>query len=188
MQSYFPNYSVRYDGNRNLVFVPFLVVCLGMQVAVIEFAGNAAGIRDENSREFDGQCGHKVIDFMPGQSGSIDKGGTLRLGAYPCAVKEGSVIERCYGKGLVRERHRHRCEFNNDYRQILGDKGLVLSGTSPDGRMVEAVELGDRPFFVGVQYHPEFKNRPNHPHPLFKGFIEAAKEYSRLRMPGAERG
>lgn len=158
--------------------LPFLGICLGMQVAVIEYARNAAGIQEANSGEFDEQCRCKVIDFMPGQSGHIDKGGTLRLGACPCVIKEGTVMERCYGKQLISERHRHRYEFNNDYRELLTDKGLVLSGTSPDGRLVETVELSDRPFYVGVQYHPEFKSRPNHAHPLFRGFIQAAKDYS----------
>lgn len=155
-------------------------ICLGMQVAVIEYARNVASISNANSGEFDEQCMDKVIDFMPGQSGDIDKGGTLRLGAYPCAVKEGTVMERCYGKSLISERHRHRYEFNNDYRDILQEKGLVISGTSPDGRLVETVELAERGFYVGVQYHPEFKSRPNHPHPLFKGFIGEAKRLKNL--------
>ena len=158
--------------------LPFLGICLGMQVAVIEFARHVAGFCEADSGEFDELCRCKVIDFMPGQSGDIDKGGTLRLGACPCVIKEGTVMERCYGKTLISERHRHRYEFNNDYRKILEAHGLVVSGTSPDGRLVETVELGDRPFFVGVQYHPEFKSRPNHPHPLFQGFIQAAKEFS----------
>lgn len=111
---------------------------------------------------------------MPGQNENIDKGGTLRLGAYPCVIAEGTTMERCYGSNEISERHRHRYEFNNDYRDILTENGLVLSGKSPDGRLVETVELSDRPFFVGVQYHPEFKSRPNKAHPLFKGFIEAA--------------
>ncbi len=113
---------------------------------------------------------------MPGQSDDIDKGGTLRLGAYPCAIKEGTTMAQCYGESTIYERHRHRYEFNNDYRDALTAKGLTLSGTSPDGRLVETVELSDRPFFVGVQYHPEFKSRPNKAHPLFKGFIAAALE------------
>ena len=118
---------------------------------------------------------------MPGQSDEIDKGGTLRLGAYPCSIMPGTTMERCYGAGVVSERHRHRYEFNNDYRGLLQDCGLVLSGTSPDGRLVETVELSDRPFYVGVQFHPEFKSRPNKPHPLFKGFIGAALTYSGRR-------
>jgi CTP synthase len=111
---------------------------------------------------------------MPGQSDEIDKGGTLRLGAYPCIIGEGTTMERCYGAKEISERHRHRYEFNNDYREKLSACGLTLSGISPDGTLVETVELSDRPFFVGVQYHPEFKSRPNKPHPLFKGFIEAS--------------
>ena len=154
--------------------VPYFGICLGMQIEVIEFARYAAGIPDAHSGEFDELCKHKVIDFMPGQSDDIDKGGTLRLGAYPCIVKEGSALERCYGKGEISERHRHRYEFNNDYRDTLQEAGLTISGLSPDGRLVEVVELSERPFFVGVQFHPEFKSRPNRPHPLFVGFVEAA--------------
>ncbi len=156
--------------------IPYLGICLGMQIAVIEFARNAAGIPDANSGEFNEQCRNKVIDFMPGQSDEIDKGGTLRLGAYPCSIQQGSVMERCYGKREISERHRHRYEFNNEYRDALSQAGLVLSGLSPDDRLVEAVELPDHPFYVGVQYHPEFKSRPNRPHPLFAGLIAAAME------------
>ena len=118
----------------------------------------------------------KVIDFMPGQSDDIDKGGTLRLGAYPCNIKAGTTMERCYGSVNISERHRHRYEFNNDYREVFEKAGLTLSGSSPDGRLIETVELTERPFHVGVQYHPEFKSRPNKAHPLFKGFIGAAFE------------
>lgn len=158
--------------------LPYFGICLGMQIAVMEYARDVAGIKDANSGEFDEQCAHKVIDFMPGQSGDIDKGGTLRLGAYPCEIVPGTTMERCYGTRQISERHRHRYEFNNDYRQLMQEKGLTLSGTSPDGRLVETVELTDRPFYVGVQYHPEFKSRPNRPHPLFKGFVGAAAEHS----------
>ena len=154
--------------------IPYFGICLGMQIAVIEYARNVAGIKDANSGEFDELCKHKVIDFMPGQSEDIDKGGTLRLGSYPCRIKTGSAMERCYCRSLISERHRHRYEFNNDYREILEKHGLTLSGLSPDGRLVETVELTERPFFIGVQYHPEFKSRPNRPHPLFMGFIGAA--------------
>ncbi len=154
--------------------VPFFGICLGMQIAVIEYARNVAGLQDANSGEFDEHCKNKVIDFMPGQSDTIAKGGTLRLGAYPCAIVPNTSMERCYGKSVISERHRHRYEFNNDYREVLQDAGLVLSGLSPDGRLIETAELSDRPFYVGVQYHPEFKSRPNRPHPLFKGFIGAA--------------
>ena len=158
--------------------VPYFGICLGMQIAVIEYARNVAGIPDANSGEFDEHCPNKVIDFMPGQSDEINKGGTLRLGAYPCAVQPGSVLERCYQAQTISERHRHRYEFNNDYREKLASCGLVLSGLSPDDRLVETVELPDRPFHVGVQFHPEFKSRPNKPHPLFCGFIGAAIDRS----------
>ena len=156
--------------------IPYFGICLGMQVAVIEFARHAAGIADADSGEFAPECAHKVIDFMPGQSDEVDKGGTLRLGSYPCVIRAGSTLERCYGTQMISERHRHRYEFNNDYREALAGAGLTLSGLSPDGRLVETVELSDRPFYVGVQYHPEFKSRPNKPHPLFKGFLAAALE------------
>ena len=163
--------SAQYAREHN---IPYFGICLGMQIAVIEFARNAAGIADANSGEFDELCKNKVIDFMPGQSEEIDKGGTLRLGAYPCVITGGTTMERCYGAKEISERHRHRYEFNNDYREKLTACGLTLSGISPDGSLVETVELTGRPFYVGVQYHPEFKSRPNKPHPLFKGFIEAS--------------
>ena len=154
--------------------VPYFGICLGMQVAVIEFARNAAGISDACTGESPDASEHKVIDFMPGQSDEIEKGGTLRLGSYPCCIEPGSLMERCYGKAQISERHRHRYEFNNDYRDILQSSGLRLSGLSPDGKLVEAVELPDRSFFIGVQFHPEFKSRPNRPHPIFREFIRAA--------------
>ena len=156
--------------------LPYFGICLGMQVAVIAYARSLAGLSDADSGEFRPDSPHKVIDFMPGQSDTVDKGGTLRLGAYPCKIKEGTTMERCYGKPLIWERHRHRYEFQNEYRELLESKGLTISGSSPDGRLVETVELSDRPFYVGVQYHPEFKSRPNKPHPLFLGFIQAACE------------
>ncbi len=154
--------------------VPYLGLCLGMQIAVIEFARNVAGIKDAHSGEFDELCEHKVIDFIPGQSDLIDKGGTLRLGAYPCVITPGTTMERCYGSLEISERHRHRYEFNNDYREVLSSAGLTLSGISPDGSLIETVELTEKPFFVGVQFHPEFKSRPNKPHPLFMGLVKAA--------------
>ena len=163
--------AAQYARENNL---PYFGICLGMQIAVIEYARNVAGIADADSGEFDDNCKNKVIDFMPGQSESVDKGGTLRLGAYPCVIKEGSAMERCYKTTKISERHRHRYEFNNDYRDRLTECGLTLSGMSPDGRLVETVELTNRPFYIGVQYHPEFKSRPNRPHPLFYGFIKAA--------------
>ncbi len=153
---------------------PYLGICLGMQIAVIEYARDVIGWKDANSREFDEESEHKVIDFMPGQTNEIDKGGTLRLGSWPCYIKSGTVMEKCYGTQIIAERHRHRYEFNNDYLADFEGAGLVISGTSPDGLLVETVELGNHPFFVGVQYHPEFKSRPNKAHPLFKGFVETA--------------
>ena len=154
--------------------VPYFGICLGMQIATIEFARDVAGIADAHSSEFDEQCRHKVIDFMPGQSDDIDKGGTLRLGAYPCVIQPGTTMARCYGTLEISERHRHRYEINNEFRDVLTGAGLTLSGLSPDGRLVETVELTEHPFFVGVQYHPEFKSRPNKAHPLFRGFIAAS--------------
>ena len=154
--------------------IPYLGICLGMQIAVIEYARNKAGLLDAHSGEFDEQCVNKVIDFMPGQSEDLDKGGTLRLGSYPCLIQENTKMEECYGADLIYERHRHRYEFNNTYREKLEQAGLRISGTSPEGRLVETVELSDHPFYVGVQFHPEFKSRPNEPHPLFCGFIGAA--------------
>jgi CTP synthase len=154
--------------------IPYLGLCLGMQVAVIEFARNVVGLSDANSGEFDELCSHKVIDFIPGQSDDIDKGGTLRLGAYPCILREGTKIAACYGTNEISERHRHRYEFNNEYRKAFEKEGLILSGKSPDDRLIETVEVTDHPFYVGVQFHPEFKSRPDRPHPLFKGFVAAA--------------
>ena len=160
--------------------VPYFGICLGMQIMVIEYA-RYAGLPDANSGEFDTATPNKVIDFMPGQSDEIDKGGTLRLGACPCVIAPGTTMARCYGTLEISERHRHRYEFNNDYRLPLTDAGLTLSGLSPDGRLVETVELSDRAFFVGVQYHPEFKSRPNKAHPLFRGFIAAALDEAKKR-------
>ena len=154
--------------------IPYLGICLGMQIAVIEFARHAAGIEDACSGEFHDAAQHKVIDFMPGQSEKVSKGGTLRLGSYPCRIVPGTLMEKCYAETEIRERHRHRYEFNNDYRGILTDAGLVISGLSPDGELVETIELKDHPFFLGVQYHPEFKSRPNRPHPVFREFVRAA--------------
>ncbi len=159
--------------------LPYLGICLGMQIAVIEYARNVLGLPHAHSGEFDEQCEDKVIDFMPGQSGEIDKGGTLRLGSYPCVIQKGTKMEECYKSEMISERHRHRYEVNNEYRERLAEAGLVISGTSPDNRLVEAVEVKGHPFFIGVQFHPEFKSRPNAPHPLFKGFIASALEYSK---------
>ena len=154
--------------------IPFFGICLGMQTCVIEYARNVLGLKDANSGEFDAQCQHKVIDFMEGQSDEINKGGTLRLGSYPCVIKPDTTMHRCYNKSEIAERHRHRYEFNNNYRKLMEEGGLTLSGLSPDGKLVETVELTDMPFYVGVQYHPEFKSRPNNAHPLFREFVKAS--------------
>ena len=152
--------------------IPYLGICLGMQIAVIEFARHVCGLKDANSGEFDEYSTNKVIDFMPGQNDEINKGGTLRLGAYPCKIEKGTVLYDCYQQDLISERHRHRYEFNNDYKELFQSKGLVIGGTSPDGFIVETVELPKLKYFVGVQFHPEFKSRPNKPHPLFLGLIK----------------
>ncbi len=155
--------------------VPYLGLCLGLQVAVIEFARGVLGFQDANSREFAPKCGHCVIDLMPDQQGNIPLGGTMRLGAYPCVIKPNTRLAKMYGAELVSERHRHRYEVNPDYKDRFEEAGLVFSGTSPDGRLAEAVELTGHPFFAGVQFHPEFKSRPNRAHPLFREFIRASK-------------
>ncbi len=154
--------------------VPYLGICLGMQTAVIEFARDVLGYADADSGEFAAGGKHNVIDLMADQQGNLPKGGTMRLGAYPCSVKTGTVLEKAYGASNISERHRHRYEFNNAYREEMERAGLTVCGTSPDGRLVEAVELTDKKFFVAVQYHPEFKSRPNHAHPLFRKFIAVA--------------
>ena len=154
--------------------VPYLGICLGMQTAVIEFARNVAGIKDADSGEFKPNGANKVIDFLPDQSETVNKGGTLRLGAYPLKINENTKLFECYKTLEVFERHRHRYEFNNDYRDVLTKNGLVIGGTSPDGYIVETIENPKCDFFVGVQFHPEFKSRPDKPHPLFCGLISAA--------------
>ncbi len=155
--------------------IPYLGLCLGMQVMVVEFARNEAGIPNASSLEIDPEAEHPVIAFMPGQEELHSTGGTMRLGAYPCVLKEGTVVRGAYGKELVSERHRHRYEFNNDYRIQLEEAGLVASGTSPDGNLVEVTEVFGHPFMVGSQFHPEFASRPERPHPLFREFIRVAK-------------
>ena len=165
--------TARYCRENNL---PYLGICLGMQIAVIEFARSILGWKDANSGEFDPDSKHKVIDFLPDQSDEINKGGTLRLGAYPCKTVEGTLMRKCYGTEMISERHRHRYEFNNDFRDELIKAGLTVSGMSPDERIVETVEIKENRFFVGVQFHPEFKSRPNKAHPLFSGLIKAALE------------
>jgi CTP synthase len=154
--------------------VPFFGICLGMQLAVIEFARNVCGLKGASSTEFDKECPHPVIDFLPDQRGLRDKGGTMRLGAFPCRLRPGSRAFEIYGKEEISERHRHRFEFNNDYREVLVRAGLSLSGTSPDDSLVEIVELEQHPYFLGCQFHPEFKSRPMSAHPLFSQFVRAA--------------
>ena len=163
--------TCRYARENN---IPYLGICLGMQVAVIEYARDVLGLQDANSGEFDPDSKNKVIDFLPDQSDNINKGGTLRLGAYPCKVEFGSKLYECYNEEMIFERHRHRYEYNNDYREQLVDAGLLIGGTSPDERIVETVEIKENDYFVGVQFHPEFKSRPNKPHPLFTGLIRYA--------------
>jgi CTP synthase len=157
--------------------VPFFGICLGMQCAVIEFARNVCGLAGANSREFDPHTPHAVIDLLPDQRGITDLGGTMRLGAYPCRLTPASKTSQAYGETEISERHRHRYEVNNEYREILARHGLLLSGFSPDGNLVETVELPDHPWFVGGQFHPEFKSRPRRPHPLFREFIRASLAY-----------
>ncbi len=154
--------------------IPYLGICLGMQTAVIEFAKNVLNLKEANSSEFNSRGEYSVIDLMPDQQGNLPKGGTMRLGAYPCKIRSGTLLERAYNKTDIEERHRHRYEFNNKYRELFEENGMLVSGTSPNGMLVEAVEIPTNRFFVGVQYHPEFKSRPNHAHPLFKEFIKAS--------------
>lgn len=153
---------------------PFLGLCLGLQLAIVEFARNVCKLSGANSIELDPETKYPVIALMPEQNGVVNLGGTLRLGAYPCKLKQNSLAEKVYGAQLISERHRHRYEVNNDYREILEAKGMSLSGLSPDGRIVEMIELTDHPYFIATQAHPEFKSRPDEPHPLFKGLVEAA--------------
>jgi CTP synthase len=165
--------AIRYARENN---VPFLGICLGMQLAVVEFARSVCGFTDAHSIELDPRTQHPVIDLMPDQVDVTEKGGTMRLGSYPCELSEGSRALEAYGDHHIQERHRHRYEFSNTYREALTKAGLRLTGLSPDGRLVEIVELPDHPWFVGVQFHPELKSRPNRAHPLFRAFIAAAKE------------
>lgn len=156
--------------------IPFLGICLGLQIAVIEFARHVCGLADAHSSEFSKTTEHPVIDIMPEQIGVTKKGGTMRLGAYPCKIAPDTLMHKLYAADEISERHRHRFEFNNDYRALLTEKSMCLCGTSPDGRLVEAAELPRHihPFYIGVQFHPEFKSRPNKPHPLFAGLLKAA--------------
>jgi CTP synthase len=165
--------AIRYAREQGL---PFLGLCLGMQCAVIEFARHVLGSDAPNSAEFDPETPYPVIDYMADQTADGAKGGTMRLGLYPCDLRPGSRAAEAYGVDEVSERHRHRLEFNNRFRDVLGDAGMVFSGLSPDGRLVEIAELPGHPWFVGTQFHPEFKSRPDAPHPLFRGFVRACRE------------
>ena len=156
--------------------IPFLGICLGMQIAVVEFARHVLGYEDAHSTEIDPTTTHGVIDLMPDQRDVNQRGGTMRLGQYPCVLDIRSKAYAAYGEELIYERHRHRYEFNNDFRQVMEENGMLLAGISPDKHIVEMVELPDHPWFVACQFHPEFKSRPNRPHPLFKGLVEAAAE------------
>jgi len=183
--------AVRYAREEG---VPFLGICFGMQMAVIEFGRNVCGLTDANSSEVDPHTPHPVIALMDQQRGVVQKGGTMRLGAYPCALQDGSLASRLYSRKRISERHRHRYEFNNAYREQFMAKGMIFSGLSPDGELVEIVELRNHPWFIGVQFHPEFKSRPFDCHPLFKGFVRAALqrrlgagEGMLLRASGADR-
>jgi len=163
--------------------VPFFGICLGLQIATIEFARNVVGLKDANSTEFNPKPAHPVVDLLPEQRGVSDKGATMRLGAWPCTLLEGTHALSAYGETSISERHRHRYEVNNSYREQLQNAGLVLSGLSPDKKLVEMIELRpkDHPYFVGCQFHPEFKSRPFAPHPLFRAFIKAALDHKRTR-------
>lgn len=169
--------SIRYAREQKL---PFLGLCLGMQMAIVEFARHVAGLSDAHSAEFNPDTKHPVIHLMPDQNGIGDIGGTLRLGSYPCVLDPSSKACEVYGQELVQERHRHRYEVNNDYRELLTKAGMTLSGLSPDGRIVEMAEIPSHPWFLATQAHPEFKSRPNRPHPLFRDFIRAAVDNRKL--------
>jgi CTP synthase len=161
--------------------MPFFGICLGMQCAVIEYSRSMLGYKDAHSTEFNPSTKHPVIDMMTEQKKLTTKGGNMRLGVFPCKVKPGSIAAKAYKKGLILERHRHRFEFNNKYLKELVAKGLVISGENPERKLVEIVELKDHPWFVGVQFHPEFQSRPVRPHPLFRDFITAALAYKKKK-------
>jgi CTP synthase len=167
--------------------IPFLGLCLGLQCAVIEFARNVCGLEGANSAEFDPATPYPVIDLMHDQQDVLNKGGTMRLGLWPCSLTPGTRAHKAYGADIVLERHRHRFEVNNRYRKQIEAAGLVVSGTTVDGKLCEIMELPDHPFFVGSQFHPEFKSRPTNPHPLFRDFLEAAVVRARPRVEGAVR-
>ena len=163
--------AIKYARDRQ---IPFLGLCLGMQCSVIEWARNVEGLNGANSAEFDPETKYPVINLLPEQQDVVDLGGTMRLGLYPCHLLPNTLAANLYQQEVVDERHRHRYEFNNNYRNLLLESGYVISGTSPDGRLVEIVEFPQHPFFLACQFHPEFHSRPSTPHPLFKGFMEAS--------------
>ena len=167
--------AVRYARENKM---PFLGICLGLQCAVIEFARGVCGIEDADGSEFNPNTKNPVIDLMEDQRSISKKGGTMRLGAYPCRIKPGTLAERCYEATDISERHRHRWEVNNAYRDTFERHGMVFSGTSPDGHLVEMIELRNHPYFIAAQFHPELKSRPNRPHPLFFNLVKAAREQS----------
>jgi CTP synthase len=171
--------AIRHAREKN---IPFLGICLGMQCAVVEFARNVCGLKGASSYEFDQTTAHPVIHLMADQENVTAMGGTMRLGAYPCVLKEKTLAHKAYGKEKISERHRHRYEFFNRYREQLAEAGLIFSGTSPDDRLVEIIELKDHPWFVGCQFHPEFKSRLTVAHPLFRDFVKAARRYRRVRL------
>lgn len=171
--------TARYARENN---IPYLGICLGMQCAVIEFARHVCGLEGANSSEFDINSPHPVVHLMPDQENIEQKGGTMRLGAYPCHIKEGTKTYEVYKTAVISERHRHRYEFNNDYREIMQEKGLIIAGLSPDERLVEIIELKDHPWFVACQFHPEYKSRPNRPHPLFLGLVKSALDYQKKKQ------
>ena len=168
--------AIKYARTHN---IPFLGLCLGMQLSIVEFARDVIGYNDAHSAELDPDTTHPVIHIMPEQIDVENIGGTLRLGSYPCVLNKDSKAYKLYGSEEIQERHRHRYEVNNDYRDALTQNGMLLSGLSPDGRIVEMVEIPDHPWFIATQAHPELKSRPNRPHPLFRGFIEASLEYQK---------
>ncbi|HYH97105.1 glutamine amidotransferase-related protein, partial [Hyalangium sp.] len=163
--------AVRYARERK---IPFFGICLGLQMAVVEFSRTVLGLKDANSLEFNEHTPHPVVTLMESQVKVQDKGGTMRLGSYACALQPGTLSHRLYGQDVIQERHRHRYEVNNAYRGRLQEAGLLISGHNPDLNLVEMIELKDHPFFIGCQSHPEFKSKPFAPHPLFSGFIKAA--------------
>ena len=158
--------------------IPYLGLCLGMQIAVIDFAQNVCGLADAMSIEFDPDTSHPVIHLMDEQEDVVNKGGTMRLGQYPCNIKPNTLLHQLYGLDAISERHRHRYEFNNAYKSQFESKGMVFSGTCPDNGLVEVVELTNHPYYIACQFHPEFKSRPLNPHPLFTGFVAAVKAFT----------